>query len=751
VPSFISVALHLREFFNALWLEYMLPSEIPADGEDANGGAGAGGGTTRTAPCALLVDKSKREVAMVRAVFEQRDEARRGRLMATGSTMLSAKCLKKAADMIGTLVQLDGCVDGLDRRQPALVGEEDAANAFDGLQERLLQLSEDPDNIAAPKYSMADLTRDMRSCADLVQDSACSDLLDRRMDRIVGKLVVPLFEAGCRGVEQSSVWGCMAAAVWARENKKKPYWPGIVLGIIAPEIQREDWHQALTERNEGRLPHQLQAGLSAGRKKAEQALRRNSTNAGEQMSYFLVEFMGTHEFAWVKEADMIDGFDPLDDPNEKALEEYTSTASKKKRSARQANNVPSNQVLFQQAVEECKWAQVEFERQVKDPCGDSYELSADQRVDFASLSSVEKADADETATDDNENGAVGGGDYDSDFEAEELFEREGLLDFSAAGRKKAKQKAAARAKKLKEEARKAKAKLAKAKKAKAQQAKKRKKEAVTALEISSSTSSKSGGAGRKKKNSLKISLAAPKATKDGALIPKTKRERAAFRVKEIMTQIARKSGRGISMITMNNNVESGLLAMALAFRSAAGEIPDPSGLPNSRMWESIDSDEPLKSSDRCDLLRKQIELIKVEISQLSASNERRSKLLAKARKDKEEAERRRKELFTKAKKTATKRKPRKKKQVKREEQSAPVAVEVEDVAQHMSEEEFQAAVEETGKTPRCDSDVDDASLEETQGESSQTDNDMDAARLMASLSQVNVPKVDQDNRDMDYD
>lgn len=270
------------------------------------------------------------------------------------------------------------------------------------------------------------------------------------------------------------------------------------------------------------------------------------------------------------------------------------------------------------------------------------------------------------------------------------------------------------------------------------------------LEISS-TSSKSG-AGRSKKNSLKIALGAKSKGGRAALVPKTKKERAAFRVKEIMTQIARKNGRGISMITMNSNVESGLLAMALSFRSAAGEIPDPSGLPNSRKWESIDSETPIRSSERCDLIRKQLELIKEELSHLSASNEKRSELLQKVKKEKEEAEKRRKELFTKCKKTATKRKPRKKKVMKREESLPAVAADDVHHHHHMSEEEFQAAVEETDKT-RGDSDADDTSLAEDaqHEESSQTEHDMDAARLMASLSQMNVPKIDQNSRDLEYD
>ena len=267
IPTFISVSLHLREFFNALWVEYMIPSEIPNSFRDGT-------------------NKSKRVVSAVKSIFAQRDEARQARLVATISTSLSCKCLKKASRMIGRMVSHQGRIDDLDV-EPCFQEGDEASVAFGVLQERLLELAdanEDNENAENNSFqsqiTIADLTRDMKACADLLKNPEHSEMLNRRMDRIVGKLVIPLFEAGCRGVDQSSIWGCMAAAVWARENRKKPFWPGIVLGIIAPEHQREGWHKALTDRNEGRLPKHLQSGLSSGKRKAEQHMKKPS---GEQM------------------------------------------------------------------------------------------------------------------------------------------------------------------------------------------------------------------------------------------------------------------------------------------------------------------------------------------------------------------------------------------------------------------------------------------------------------------------------------
>jgi len=79
----------------------------------------------------------------------------------------------------------------------------------------------------------------------------------------------------------------MAAAIWARESSRKPYWPALVLGILAPEDQKEDWHTTLTERNEGRFPEKLRIGLSAGKKKAALALEKSKGKKEEQMSHFL--------------------------------------------------------------------------------------------------------------------------------------------------------------------------------------------------------------------------------------------------------------------------------------------------------------------------------------------------------------------------------------------------------------------------------------------------------------------------------
>ena len=99
----------------------------------------------------------------------------------------------------------------------------------------------------------------------------------------MGKMFTPINEATCRGVNQSSVWGCMASSIWARETTKRQYWPAIVLGILAPEDQKEDWYRFLTERNEFCLPLKLLQGLY-NRSKRRKLFRRSINRMWEKQN-----------------------------------------------------------------------------------------------------------------------------------------------------------------------------------------------------------------------------------------------------------------------------------------------------------------------------------------------------------------------------------------------------------------------------------------------------------------------------------
>ncbi len=320
VPSFVSIALHLRDYFNALWEEYMLPSDPPA----------------------VPIAKSPRvHSSDTTAAFAKRENHRKKRMATTGATMLSERCMEKTANAIRKFIEMEGRVDKLDA--DGIFGDEDMDDEGDmdevvenlqTLQRRIADMARDEED-----YSVEELDKDMRKCymGDLFESKPSLRIkVAHRIDRLLGKIIVNIYEANSRGVNQSSIWGCMAAAIWARESSKKPYWPALVLGIMAPDDQKEDWHTALTERNEKRFPEKLRTDLQAAKRRAELAIRRQNAGTSEQMSYFLVEFMGTHEFIWVKESDMIESFDPDVDPNQSVA---AGNVTKKKRSSR------SNDVL----------------------------------------------------------------------------------------------------------------------------------------------------------------------------------------------------------------------------------------------------------------------------------------------------------------------------------------------------------------------------------------------------------------------
>ena len=83
------------------------------------------------------------------------------------------------------------------------------------------------------------------------------------------------------------------------------FWPSLILGMIAPEDKQETFYSSLTERNEYRLPVKSKVDLD---KKKERGVANGK-------SYFLIEFLGDHNFAWVSRRNIIQTFDASEDPN----------------------------------------------------------------------------------------------------------------------------------------------------------------------------------------------------------------------------------------------------------------------------------------------------------------------------------------------------------------------------------------------------------------------------------------------------
>jgi len=647
IPSFASISMHLRDFFNNLWQEYMMPSDAPP----------------RT---------PGKGISHVHQTFQKRAESRKERLVQVATTTISKRCLQKIVVSLENFIASGGRVDKLDKE--GTLGNAD--NAVGDVANFIQHLRDVIRNIKSyisgnQEYTVMALHRDLKKTytEDVFENQMLKKMhIGSRLDRIFGKFIVPIFEVYGRGVNQSSVWGCMAAAIWARESKKKPYWPAIVLGILAPDDQREDWHQALTDRNEARLPEKLREQLLTGKRKAEQALKKQGT---EVMSYFLVEFMGSHEFIWVRESDIIDSFDPDEDVN---VAMAHGNVTKKRRSTASFLTTKA----MSDAIEEGRWALEEFELQLNDTCGDGDvhaepddEAENEYESNFVVLCGSDD-EADEMESMKGRSRSENSHESDID-EQNELLASDGTLDFTTEGRKKAKLRTAALKKqnalrvKKEKEREKAKEKEAKAKKIKVSQLQKKTtpspkdtKTLEKQLELEEKREKRELELRRKKRSRdhekmIRDEEQKVKKKKSNTPDKKTtanevpnKRGRAetmvkSFLVRKFMSRELKDvnfDGCGPSFQAQTNIEPDGLLGMTLAFRAAAGEVPyvDNSGKPFIVAdWEKIDSKAPALSSERCKRLQEQIELIQQEIKRVNETRERRLSMIKEAERARDES------------------------------------------------------------------------------------------------------------------
>ena len=252
VPSFVSIALHLREYFNYLWQEYMLPSDLP-----------------------------DRPLEVIKMSFSKRTKDRKKRIENSGVLVLSKPFIRKTAEILSKFIDDGACVDRLDK-DPLFTAEDLAADRdLRIVVENLRKCQQKLEALADAKaeslglseeYTIEDLGKDLKACytEDVLEENRALQIrIGNRVDRLFWRRAIPLHEANSRGVTQSSIWGNVAAAIWARESSKKPYWPALCLGILPPEDQREGWHEAVTERNESRLPVKLRTQLLAAKAKCE--------------------------------------------------------------------------------------------------------------------------------------------------------------------------------------------------------------------------------------------------------------------------------------------------------------------------------------------------------------------------------------------------------------------------------------------------------------------------------------------------
>lgn len=586
------------------------------------------------------------------SVFSKREKDRKNRIATSAATVLSVRCLEKMSSAIRGFIAMNGRVDKLDI--DAIFGDVDMDDDgdMDEVVENLQQLQRRLATIAQDdqEYTVEELHRDIKHCytGDLFESKPSLRIrIGHRIDRLIGKIIVTIFEANSRGVNQSSIWGCMAAAIWARESSKKPYWPALVLGIMAPEEQKEGWHTALTQRNERRLPEKLRMELEAGKRKAEHAIRRQDAGTAEQMSFFLVEFMGTHEFIWVKESDIIETFDPDADPNQSVV---AGNVTKKKRSSR-SNDVFGSKT-FMTAIDEGRWALEEFELQLNDTCGDMVEDEEDDEEANYSYAVL-------CQSDDEIDGEDATSDWDAEREEErtmseieeanELLASDGLLDFTVAGRKNAK-KRTIEMKKKKADAEKAvkKDKSERSKKTKSLHTKKSSKSKGADKEIEGKHERRELAKRRKKRTRerervLKEGSRTKKqrisggAEKTSGIADKT--GRASVIVKSYLIKMAKTDDlkslglAGVMTMPASHLDSTGLLGMALAFRAAAGELNMPESSDQTsklKPWEAVDVSTPITAKEREQNLLKRKALLETEIKRIKAATQQRKELTAAA-------------------------------------------------------------------------------------------------------------------------
>lgn len=201
-----SKAKHLLDYFDSLWQEYMLQSDEP--------------------PCSK---------SHAHPTFQKRAEWRIESLPIIESTVLTPKFVRKLTAAFESFISSGGKVDNLDK--DAIL--DDTANASDDIKAFVQSLRSVIKKIelevrTGQGYTVLDLHRDVKQCymGDVFMHKSSKKWKRmHRLDRIIGKLLAPVREMSCRGVNSSRVWGCMTAIVWARKSEVKPYWPAIVLGM----------------------------------------------------------------------------------------------------------------------------------------------------------------------------------------------------------------------------------------------------------------------------------------------------------------------------------------------------------------------------------------------------------------------------------------------------------------------------------------------------------------------------------------
>jgi len=259
-------------------------------------------------------------ISALKEAYQMREEKRFERMkMLALTTYLPQRTLLTLVSIIDSFVKSDFRVDMLDPQLEAIeIGSALAMSrckkAFDQLIAKLRSMALRNRSLSSTEmkisdYSINQFYGDLMACNQFTSAHPVLDEKVRnRIHRLLGQFTAPLFEISIRGVNQSSVWACAAAVVWATNSPMLPYRPAVVVGVLAPSVKKELWHDVLTKTNESRLSRSVT--LSREKLKAIEIVRQ------EDISCFLVEYIGTHEFSWITENNVQEDFDLSHDPNE---------------------------------------------------------------------------------------------------------------------------------------------------------------------------------------------------------------------------------------------------------------------------------------------------------------------------------------------------------------------------------------------------------------------------------------------------
>jgi hypothetical protein len=393
------------------------------------------------------------------------------------------------------------------------------------------------------------------------------------------------------------------------------------------------------------------------------------------------EFLGKHQFTWVREADILENFDPQQDPNAPtAMHPGLDATSGGKKHRKHVSHSVADTPAYNTAVQECQWAVEEFEMQVRDPCGDLYSMEDDdegeddEEAEEAGLPKYSFSILAQPSTDQESHRDHAA--EETDDEGEALYATQGFIDVTVEGRKRfmalsssaKRQREAASRREKAEQVKREKAAVAKSKKPKQSGASgtasssSTKKAAAstitpiaTVVETEVSTSIKkrkvSGDAEKHDQQSSRkrptlekahSGSAAGKGFKKRSNVIPDKKSRARAKVRAYITKLIQKGlviptaahtstgGSGASGGGGSHTIDtSGLMGMALAFRAAAGEIPgvDPRDEYDVRPWDFIDIPASKAPQERCRLMKRKIELLQKAFYSLETENRRREQIL----------------------------------------------------------------------------------------------------------------------------